>query len=694
MPSGYVDKTLEKKLTINIEKNYERKPTEKRLDRAPTINNVDKILEKKPTIYNADKTFEKKPTIYNVDKTFERKPTASPQLREPNRSFDRNQSNSNIPPGYADNNKNFDRKPTSNGLIRQPTKNYEKKQTAFLAPSSQEIIIPSEDRRAQYSKQKSATSRNNLPVNPLSEVKEVKEEPISPRKHKILDDILKNEAEQPSVQNIPEKQKEDDSFFTKILDKFKSKKDEPMKFEQLPPSIVEHSTILKEIYSLEKPVILEKDKNKPLGYSRLLTNLNDIWQPEPQKKPNNPELDNFLYMRNSTGQIAAQPLNQINLLQPTQTRSIYENLPPPQPILDPYGYHKAPLANSLNPILPNNELYKPTLYSSYNFNKYNNISQPTVRSHMSNDEVKDYLRNLDRMLGDALKKHPKEYPKEYEYNPKSVQFEEPLIVPMEKSLNGMRYSERGGFWEDNEELQELREKYSRSNALGKSVTLLKKNMRSMELSQFTDVKIGDVICANCDEFMTPEEYDTHSLICVKKINDVNLKRINQKIEKMKYLLIINFKNAESGNKQSYVELEELMNIGLVLIDLIQINNKSPKDISENTEDLETLVKNLPTLSNKSSKVFKVLCNRVIQLANVKIDLLKRLNTEDPDPLKITIPKAKWQKKVFREECCGGCYGCGGGCGGCCGRCCGEERVEYERMPPPHGHITAKDLQHN
>lgn len=670
MPTVNVDKSLEKKPTINIDKNYERKPTEKRLERAPTVNNADKVLE--------------------------RKPTASPHLREQNRSFDKNQSNNNIPSGYVDNNKSFDRKPTSNGLIRQPTKNYEKKQTGFLASTSQEMLVPSEDRRAQYSKQKSATSRTNLPVNPLSEVKEVKEETLSPRKHKVLDDILKNEPEQQtSFQNIPEKQKEDDSFFTKILDKFKTKKDEPMKVDQLPPNIVEQSTILKEIYSLEKPLIQEK--SKPLGYSRLLTNLNDIYQPDLPKKPNNPELDKFLYMRNSTGQIAAQPLNQINLLQPTQTKSLYENLAPPQ--LDPYGYHKAPLANSLTPILPNNEFYKPTLYSSYTFNKYNKISQPTVRSHMSNDEVKDYLRNLDRMLGDALKKHPKEYPKDYEIIPKTVQFEEPLNVPMEKSLNGMRYSERGGFWEDNEELMELREKYSRSNALGKSVTLLKKNMRSMELSAFTDVKIGDVICANCDEFMTPEEYDTHSLICVKKINDVDLKRINQKIEKMKYLMIINFKNSESGNKQSYIELEELMNLGLVLIDLIQVNNKTPKAIIENTEDLETLVKNLPTLGNKSSKVFKVLCNRVIQLAYVKHDLLKRLNTEDPDPLKITIPKAsktKWQKKVIREACCGGRCGCGGGCGGCCGgcdRCCGEERVEYE-MISSRGHITAKDLQHN
>jgi len=685
---------------------FEKKPT-LTLERKPTVRPTP-VLEKKPTYVLEKKPtyiLEKKPTM-----VLEKKPTMMLE-KKPTVNLDRNlPSQEKLSASLMV----LEKKPTIM-LERKPTANLDRN------PTSQEKLSASfkDDKHAHFVEKRSGTSKttskNNIPLpNQLSEVKEVREDQISPRKHKFLNDIAinKNPANETehgiNVSGVHTEKKEDEGIFSNFFAKFKSKK----QGEQPTPGIltrtqIEQSEILREIYTddLQKP-LFDKDKDKDKGKlasSRLLANLNDIMEPDQGKKPNgNSDLDHFLKNRNSMIQMNNPQLDAIQ--QPILSHSFYEKNPT-QPMYDVY---RPPLASSLTPMLPNNEIYKPSSYSSYTFNKYNNFNyQPTVRNHMSNEEVKQYLRNLDGILSESLKKHPRPQDDYFEYKPKSYVFEEP---PIEKSSIGLENPRSSGVrlsetrdvavFEDNEELEDLREKYANSYALKRSGTLLKMNLRSTELSAFTDMKIGDILCANCEEFIASDDLDQHSKGCNRKIEDMDLKRLNQKIEKMKYLLIINFKNVEPANKQSYVELEELMNLGIVIIDEILSNNKSGKRLKESLIDLDILINNLPTLKNKNSNVFKVLCDRVIQLASRKIIILLRTNPEDPKPLRIELPKKKqdfiMRRKVIKSEgfcgrCCGGCCGmCSGGCCGDCGGCCNNEKEVYVKVPAEGIHVTARN----
>ncbi len=534
------------------------------------------------------------------------------------------------------------------------------------------IVInpPHEDKRATFLENHSINENRNLnenrtlnenrpPAIHLSEIRELKEEQlISPRKHKILNDLMnKTPAEhdvhiqvQPSTK---EKNKEEDGIFSNFFSKiFQNTKENP-KPMGLTRNQIEQSTILKEIYA-DDQAIKPLPKGK-LTTSRLLTNLNDIMEPDQTKKTEaNPELENFLLNRNRVETVMSQMpvMSQIpvNSQQTMLSKSIYLS-----PTQLPYDYFKPQLTSSLN-------------YNPYNYQNH----QPIVRSHMTNEEVKHYLKSLDVYLNDALKKPSTQrvssdlYEKLSSNKIKNNNYEDNERLEQARSSR-MRGSAEPDLLVDNDQIEELKEKYFKSSALNRSASLFKKNANSLEISPFTDMKIGDIVCNNCEEFMAPEELEKHSKMCNRRVEDFDLKRLNQKIVKMKYLMIINFKNIEPVKRQSYLEMEELMNIGTIIIDEIVENNKYVKKLRNTLHDFETLMHNLPTLNNKNKNVFKVLCDRIVQLGALKINALIKAHPEEQPPLRIEIPKEKKRFTMLRKVIKSG-------------GCCGNDREEYEQIP--------------
>ena len=536
-------------------------------------------------------------------------------------------------------------------LERQPSKTYEKKQTINLGPTQKDEL------------------RVHVPTPlDLSAIKESKNEgsQISPRKHKILNDLMNqnNEAEiKLNHVSSKEENKEEQGIFSNFFSNIFKNSEEKTHTNSLTKNQIEQSKYLKEIYAddLSKP----PQKGK-LAVSRLLTNLNDMMEPDQKiiSQPN-ADLEHFL-----TSRVMAQRIEPVNV-QNTQN------------FAHPVVSHSPSLSHSVYspPTQLPHDIYKPHLSSSFyqsNANQYNPISQnyqPVMRSTMSNEEVKRYLQSLDVYLGQSIKKPSPPTRSSYEdHSIARIKTYEPIIEKsyrFEKTNNGGMHlsaeGQEGDMVADIEELEELRQKYFRSNSLNRSAFLFKKNSKSMEISAFTDVRVGDIICANCEEFMTPEELDKHSNICTVKLNEIDLKRLNQKIEKMKYLIIINFKNIEPAKRQSYLELEELMNLGTIIIDEIVENNKHVEKLRENMHDFETLIKNLPTLKNKNNNVFNVLSQRIIFLALKKSEELVKFRPKEIEPLYIDIPHGKIKKKKLMKKT----VKMDGGCCGCCGR-----EIEY------------------
>ena len=546
----------------------------------------------------------------------------------------------------------------SQAQINKSQQSINKSQFSDKSPQNIVITPPHDDKKASFIENRTNTlNENRPPVILLSEIKEVKEEQtISPRKHKILNDLMNKTPGPPEhevqIQNqasTKEKNKEEDGVFSNFFKNiFENKKEQPQPVG-LTPEQIKQSTILSDIYN-EDQATKPAPKGK-MAISRLLTNLNDIMEPDQTKKNEaNPELENFLLNRNknvTTSQIPVMSPIPGYSQQPMLSKSIY--LPPTQL---PYDY------------------FKPQLTSSLDNNTYNYLGrQPIVRSHMNNEEVKQYLKSLDVYLNDALKKPSTQrissdpYEKISLNKIKTSRYEENERFEHPRS-SGLRASEEMEILVDNEQIDELKEKYFKSSVLSRSASLFKKNAKSMEISPFTDVKIGDIVCNNCEEFMAPEELEKHSKMCNSRVEDFDLKRVNQKIVKMKYLMIINFKNIEPVKRQSYLEMEELMNIGTIIIDEIVENNKHVKKLRNTLHDFETLMHNLPTLNNKNKNVFKVLCDRVVQLGALKINALIKARPNEPEPLRIEIPKEKKRfimlKKVIKS-----------------GGCCGNDREEYE-----------------
>lgn len=538
------------------------------------------------------------------------------------------------------------------------------------------------DKRKGFAESRGNTLRPAPLKNTLSEVKESKDEQLmSPRKHKILEDIYlshnnrpppneNSQNEQQLLQSnvTKEKNKEEENIFSNFFNNiFTSKKEAPAPVNTLTREQIAQSTILQEIYSEEQPKPSEnKGKKEKIPIARQLTNLNDILQTDQSlKTENNPGLQNFLTDRNRSSLL--MPTSNIvhsqnisvfpaNSRAQQITHSIYLNRDPTHP-----ESYRLPLNSGYQPAIAINS-------SLYQQSKSKSNYQPIDKGIMTNEEVKQYLKSLDTYFALNSKKPPRSTSSHYEnfslIRPKSLNYN----YEEERSLAGEKNSVKNREFVDNEELEELHEKYSKSIALTRSVALIKKSNGTLDLGAY-NARIGDIACSNCQEFMAPEELDKHSLVCYKKLEEWDLMRINQKLEKMKLMLIINFKNMEITKKQSYSDLEELMGIGSVIIDEMLENNKSLSKLKESYIDFQTLIKNLPTLNNKSSQVFKVLSERVLQLTQVKIDAIRKIQPREPEPLKIEIPKQKSGlnfmniKRIITRE------------GGCCG--CGErENVEY------------------
>lgn len=624
-------------------------------------------LENHPT-----KTLERKP-----NRTLERKPTKTLE-RKPSLTIER-ENKLNISHNSSINDKKLNISHVSNITDKNPAIS---------------VNPPQEDKKVLFAESRIGVQRP--PPLLLSEVKELREEQvISPKKHKILNDLMMSKGQTDEVYELraqpesPMKKNQEEAgifsnFFTNIFSNKES--DKKKQIPTLTKEQIQQSTILREIYTEDLPKASQM-KGK-LTSSRLLTNLNDIMAPDENKNTQtNEELQHFLTSRNKSDKLQDSS-NYVNK-QPF-TQSIY--IPPTQL---PSEFYRPQLTSSFNPLLMSNMNYQPLVKGT----------------NMSNDEVKKYLQSLDsylqkKSIAPRVSIDNYLYPRTsaIHYDNYSLQKtrsyrnndglldKSPGIEHKKSSINNYSDEPVMGLIVDNEELKELKDKYYQSNALTRSVNLFKKS-KILEFSGINqdEIKIGDILCSNCEEFMNPESLNAHSKVCTIRFEDTDLKRVNQKIEKMKYLLIINFKNIEPAKRQSYIELEELMNIGTIIIDEIIENNKNVKRLRKKLRDLKILLKNLPTLGNKSSNVFKVLCERILHLTLIKIDVVIRTNPEDIEPLVIDIPKKKQKqksyisrKKIIKNEgfcgvCCGSC--CGGCCkGNCCGElCCGNEHEEYEQI---------------
>lgn len=303
---------------------------------------------------------------------------------------------------------------------------------------------------------------------------------------------------------------------------------------------------------------------------------------------------------------------------------------------------------------------KPTNY------KNDVLGLTTNLKSLNNEDVKKYLTGLDNYLSrenigrikeEVQDKNKQEKQGEFKKTPSSKRFEKSRSSLINKDL-------KGGF-NDNEELIELRSYYFNEDEVP-----FWKNSECLN----EKFKIGEKLCSQCEEFIDAQNSFDHYGECQMNIENEPLRRINNKIEKMKNLIIYNYKTLQKTDfiKTTDQELVELMNMGIPIINHIIFNRARPK-LEELIEDLNKLINNLPTLRNKNSAVFLVLLTKVLQLSNIKgrtIEerFLKKKENEKQKPIHFEIPKKPNQEnRIFSEEeekfdnhhvepgcnCCGG-----------------------------------------
>ena len=243
--------------------------------------------------------------------------------------------------------------------------------------------------------------------------------------------------------------------------------------------------------------------------------------------------------------------------------------------------------------------------------------QPQLRQSLkvdskNNEEIKQYLRNVDTML-ESRRSQTRITPqkRKSEIVSENIDFREPDEHILWKSQ----------YLEENEGLRYLEKKYLTSEIKQKmnhSTVLLKS---SSFWNSEQNCKLGEILCMHCQEFINPEEIDAHSRICDSEV-DSKKSLLNDKIENIKLLLIINYKNSSPEESEEYIEFESFIFIGTAIIDEILHNNINPKKTKENLEDLKELFYSMNRLRTKRMAAVKSLTQRLFQTIDEKISILE------------------------------------------------------------------------
>lgn len=230
----------------------------------------------------------------------------------------------------------------------------------------------------------------------------------------------------------------------------------------------------------------------------------------------------------------------------------------------------------------------------------------------NNEEIKQYLRNVDTML-ESRRSQAKITPQKRKSQivSENVEYREPDEHILGKSK----------YLEENEGLRYLEKKYLTSEIKQKMnhSTVLLKSSTFWDSEQ--NCKLGEILCMHCQEFINPEEIDAHSRICDSEV-DSKKSLLNDKIENIKLLLIINYKNSSPEESEEYIELESFIFIGTAIIDEILHNNSNPKKTKENLEDLKELFYSMNRLRTKRMAAVKSLIQRLFQIIDEKISMLE------------------------------------------------------------------------
>lgn len=232
----------------------------------------------------------------------------------------------------------------------------------------------------------------------------------------------------------------------------------------------------------------------------------------------------------------------------------------------------------------------------------------------NNEDIKIYLQKIESLLSNN--KTPVRSHISPDYND---QGDVKSIVSLGKSNH----------LAENEGLRYLQKKYLSNEIqqqLNHSTVLVKTNKNTHPnpmIFEGHNFKLGEILCVNCQEFINPEEVDAHSISCLSHMKDQDVGYLNDKIENMKLLLIIDFKNfkATDGNEE-FCEFEHFLQIGTVIIDEIIFNNKNIEKLKENFEDLKELYYSMNRLRTKKMVNVKSLIERIIQSINEKIQIFE------------------------------------------------------------------------
>lgn len=256
---------------------------------------------------------------------------------------------------------------------------------------------------------------------------------------------------------------------------------------------------------------------------------------------------------------------------------------------------------------------------------------------LNNEDVKKYLQGLDNYLANENIGRIKEGVQDR--NKQEIQGSELNKASLSQRYEKVRSSRlnkdlKGGF-HDNEELIELRSYYFNEDDVPFWINSKCLNEKYL---------IGEKLCPECEEFIDPENAFDHYGECQLNIENAPLKRINNRIEKMKNLIIYNYKNSQKSElvRTTDQELEDLMNMGIPIINHIILTNRAKPKLDELIEDLNKLINNLPTLRNKNLAVFLVLLTKVVQLSNIKGQtiaekFLKKKEIVQPKEITLVIP---------------------------------------------------------
>lgn len=252
-------------------------------------------------------------------------------------------------------------------------------------------------------------------------------------------------------------------------------------------------------------------------------------------------------------------------------------------------------------------------YQAFNHNQ--SLSNRPISKNLNNDEVRTYLKEIDLLVSKTIKKDG--------FKSSNPIYKEPTVMEtkyLKSSINMNKIQE-------NEDLCNIIKKYT--------VDQQNKNERNnhyfLELMdpyyRDCDNIVGEILCINCEKFITNHEIDSHSKLCDASGSEIEkiIDDYNEQIESEKLILIINFKNFQNdGNKNEDIEI--FVEYGCLIINEIIYNNKNIMKLKENFEDLKEMYGNLPEIKKRDLKRFRVLIKgRIFKYISKKIEQLEGKN---------------------------------------------------------------------